>query len=183
MPVAADRATPGERCESQNRGEASLEALVRARFDGAISSFAGLSTLADLSPFAAALARLLPPGGRAVLHLLGRFSLWEALGLLRRGHMAAIRRLATTQERLFTIGGESVAHSLFFPCQTYRQFFAPYFVLREAYGLGSLRPPHTVRRVPAPWVGLLGATEARLGRWPPLLNCGRFYVLDLERRA
>jgi hypothetical protein len=55
--------------------------------------------------------------------------------------------------------------------------------LRAAYGLGALRPPHTVRRVSPHLVNALEWLDVRLGGWPVLNNAGRFFVLDLERRA
>ncbi len=151
-------------------------------FDGLISAFASLNTVPDLSPFAAAAARLLRPGGRMVLHMLNRSSLWERLGLLMRGQWGTAWQLGRRSERTFPIGGRPVLHHLGSPMETYRRWFAPDFRLRQAYALGVLRPPHTVRRVPPVVVEALGWLECRLGAHAPFLNEGRFFVLDLERR-
>lgn len=164
-----------------------LEHLVQARvlpidelsqlpdvFDGAISSFAALSTV-DLAQFAADAARLVR--GRMVLHLLNRFSLWEWLGGLRREQM----QLPSQRTRSFTIGGVPVEHYVFFAREAYR-FFASGFELRGAYSLGALRPPHTVHRLPRPLVSGLEWLDVRAGRLPGLRDAGRFFVLDLERR-
>jgi SAM-dependent methyltransferase len=158
-----------------------LTLLDPERFDGLISAFAALSTLSDLSRFAQDAARLVRPGGRLVLHMLNRFSLWEWLGYVGRHDWPAARQVGRLRGRLFTIGGQSVPHTLYFPDEAYRRFFTRHFVLRAAYSLGALRPPHTVRRIPASMVGALEWLDVRTGAWPLLENAGRFFVLDLER--
>lgn len=162
---------------------AHLSALSRSAFDGIISAFAGLNTLPDLAPFAADAAHVLRPGGRLILHLLNRFSLWEWLGLLARGEWTAARRLGRQSERTFVVGGQSIRHYVFSPNEAYRRFFAPHFRLCRCYGLGVLRPPHTVRRIPSPVVETLGKLEQRLGSHGPFVNWGRFFVLDMTVRS
>lgn len=152
------------------------------RFDGIISAFAGLSTVPDLATFAGDAARLLRPGGRVVIHLLSRFSLWEWLGLLRHGRWSEARSLGRQTERDFPIGGLAVRHYLYAPHEVYRRAFEPTFALCRAYSLGALRPPHHVRRVPPVVVRGLGALEPHLGPHRPFLNWGRFFVLDLALR-
>jgi SAM-dependent methyltransferase len=151
-------------------------------FDGIISAFAGLSTTPDLSSFAENAARLLRPGGRMFLHMLNRTSLWEWLGCVKRGEWSAARRLGCQAERDFAIGGRAVRHYLYAPEDAYRRFFAGRFALTSAYGLGCLRPPHTVRRVPRPVVEALEKLDPVAGKHPPFVKWGRFFVLELARR-
>jgi hypothetical protein len=161
-----------------------IESLGRsgfAEFDGMIAAFASLSSLADLGTFSADAARLVRPGGRMIVHKLNRFSLWEWLGCVWRRDLAGAAAVGRSRTRSFVIGGQSVEHSVFFPHAAYAYFEAR-FVLREAYGLGWLRPPHTVQRLPAPLVRALEWTDLRLGGLPLARNAGRFFVLDLERR-
>jgi SAM-dependent methyltransferase len=136
-------------------------------FDGAYSSFASLSTV-DLAHFAVDVASLLKPGARLIVHMLNRFSLWE--------------RRVSPPRRTFTIGGLPVEHRLYFARDAYR-YFAAQFALRGSYSLGSLRPPHTVQRVPKPVVKTLEWLDVRLGGLPGVRDAGRFFVLDLERRG
>lgn len=171
-----------DRIESRLLDVAELSTLSPESFDGIISAFAGLNTLSDLSPFAADSARLLRPGGRMVLHLLNRFSLWEWLGLLAGGHWAAARGLAQRSERVFSIGGQPVRHFFFAPDEAYRRFFAREFLLRRRYGLGCLRPPHTVERIPPSIASTLGRLERVVGRHCPFVDWGRFFVLELEKK-
>jgi SAM-dependent methyltransferase len=144
-------------------------------FDGAYSSFAALSTV-DLRAFAQQAGRLVR--GRMVLHMLNRFSLWEWLGSAVRGQW----RLPWAGKRSFTIGGQPVEHTLYFPRDAYAHF-SDSFALRRVYSLGALRPPHTVSKVPKQAVARLEWLDVRLGGLPGVRNAGRFFVLDLERRA
>jgi 2-polyprenyl-3-methyl-5-hydroxy-6-metoxy-1,4-benzoquinol methylase len=158
-----------------------LPRLRQQRFDGMISAFASLSTLPDLRQFAECAAQLVKPGGRLVLHLLNRFSLWEWLGYLSHADWSAARQVGRLRTREFTIGGHAVRHTLYFPREAYERFFKDRFAMRSVYGLGSLRPPHTVQRIPTRIVRLLERLDVRTGHWPLVHNAGRFFVLDLER--
>jgi ubiquinone/menaquinone biosynthesis C-methylase UbiE len=149
-------------------------------FDGMISAFAGLNTVADLAPFARDAARLLRPEGRLVIHLLNRCRSWDLLPLLARGRWRAARTMAQQRERTVVIGGRPVRHYLYTPEEAYRRFFARYFRLTRAYSLGALLPPATAHRVSPAMALLLGRIETRAGRL--LLNWGRFYVLELAAR-
>lgn len=160
---------------------ARLSELPAASFDGIISAFAGLNTISDLSAFAADAARVLRPGGRMILHLLNRFSLWEWLGLLGSGRRRELLHLGRDRERTFTIGGHPLCHYLYSPDEAFEQFFAPEFHLRRQYALGCLRPPPTVT-IPRPVSSILGKIEAVGGARRPLVNWGRFFVLELEKR-
>ena len=150
-------------------------------FDGLISAFAALNTLEGPGGFARDAADLLRPGGRAILHVLNRFSLWEYLGYLARGNSAAAAQVGRLRTRGFTIGGHSVRHRLYFARELYESAFAKHFVLRDVYSLGALRPPHTVQRLPVPLVEALEWLDVRCRRWPLLRDGGRFCVLDLQR--
>jgi 2-polyprenyl-3-methyl-5-hydroxy-6-metoxy-1,4-benzoquinol methylase len=158
-----------------------LDDLAGQRFDGAVSAFASLSSLPDLAGFARDVARLVRPGGRLVLHLLNRFSLWEFLGYVARRDFASASRVGHLRQRTFVIGGQPVLHSVYFADEAYRRFFATSFRRQDGYSLGALRPPHTVRRLPARLISALEWLDVRAGRWPVVRDAGRFFVLDLER--
>ncbi len=151
-------------------------------FDGIISAFASLSSVADLDRFAADAARLLRPRGTMLLHLLNRSSLWEWLGLVRHGRWPAARRVWRTRERDFVIGSRSVPHYLYHVRGAYARFFRPRFRLGRAYGLGILRPPHTIQGVPAAIVAILDGLERPVRARRPFMDWGRFWVLELEKR-
>lgn len=159
-----------------------IASLPAASFDGIISAFASLSTVADLEAFGADAARLLRPHGTMVLHLLNRWSLWEWLGLVRDGRLAAARRLGRNVERNFVVGGRPVRHYLYHARDAYARFFSARFRLRRAYGLGILHPPHTLHRIPVAVVTRLDRLERLLRDRSPLADWGRFFVLELEKR-
>jgi SAM-dependent methyltransferase len=141
-----------------------VTAGLRGPFDGALSSFAALNTV-DLARFSSILARLVRPGGRVVLHLL-------APGRRREGRSCTV-----------DIGGRPVIHECLQADETYRRFFAPHFTRRRAYALGFLTRDQIVGRVPAPVTDLLGRLESLVGGLGPLLDRGRFFVLDLQRHG
>lgn len=159
-----------------------LQTLQPACFDGIISAFGGLNTLQDLEVFAANAAGLLHPGGRMIVHMLNRVSLWEALMLIRRGRLKAAWQLRKQEERAFTISGEKVAHHLSFPRATFRRFFAEHFSLDACYGLGCLRPPHDLSGIPPRMVEGLERWEGHVRSAWPFINGGRFFVLEMTRR-
>jgi SAM-dependent methyltransferase len=159
-----------------------IGSLPAAGFDGIISAFASLSTVADLEAFALQATSLLRPRGAMVLHLLNRSSLWEWLGLVRHGRVRAARRLGRQVERNFMIGGRPVRHYLYHAREAYARFFAAHFRLRRAYGLGILRPPHTLRRLPPAVVTALDRLERPVRATRPFADWGRFFVLELEKR-
>jgi SAM-dependent methyltransferase len=179
LAMVSDGPPPGK---TIGTGDARGDRLDEAPFDGIISAFASLNSLPDLADFANDAARLVRPGGRVVLHMLNRFSSWEWLGYMARRDWRAARAVGRQRDRAFVIGGEAVQHAVYFADAAYRQFFSEKFAKRANYGLGALRPPHTVRRVPSSLVGILERLDVRLGAWPLLRNAGRFFVLDLERR-
>ena len=160
-----------------------LAALPPERFDGILSAFAGLNTIPDPGVFAAEAARLLRPGGRLMVHMMNRFSLWEGLMLLRRGRLRAAMRLPRQTERTFTIGGRPVLHYLSFAQPTFRQHFAAYFTLDRCYSLGCVRPPHDMTWISDRMVKRLATLEQHLrARWP-FTTCGRFFILEMTRRV
>ncbi len=159
-----------------------IGSLPAAGFDGIISAFASLSAVADLEAFGAKAAGLLRPRGTMLLHLLNRWSFWEWLGLVRQGRFRASRRLGHNVERNFVIGERTIRHYLYHARDAYARFFAARFRLRRAYGLGILRPPHTVQRIPPAVVTTLDRLERRVRDKPPLNDWGRFFVLELEKR-
>jgi len=178
----AERQGLAERIDARALDAAELSSLPAAGFDGLLSAFAGLNTV-DLAGFAAAAARLLRPGGRAVLHLLAPAGVWSRLGRLARLDWRLAGELGRRRERAAEISGQQIRHALLPAGETYSAFFASRFRLRRAYALGFLWPQPAGRRLPAGLARQLGRLEPRLGAHRPFLGWGRFFVLDLERRT
>jgi ubiquinone/menaquinone biosynthesis C-methylase UbiE len=161
----------------------SIGALGQARFEGIISSFAGLNTLESMRALAADASRLLVPDGRMIVHLLNPRSLRAWLALLARGRWTDARSLGREGERVFLLDGNPVPHYLYRGETLYARDFAPHFRLERIYGLGvcvasPVNPPGS-RSLP----GALARLESHDAARRILRNWGRFVVLELRRRA
>ena len=110
-------------------------------YDGVLSNFAGLNCVADLRCVARDLARLVRPGGRAILCLFGRFCLWEMLWYILQGDIKkAFRRLRGKGVVANLAPGHSVL--VRYPSVgSLRRDFAPHFRLVSWKGVGIAVPP------------------------------------------
>ncbi len=153
-----------------------------APFDGAISAFAGLSTLPDLTALGAALSARLKPSAHVLVHMLNRHDLWKTVERLRRKGWRRDDRSACADTMLVSIGGVTLPHYLHTPMDAYRRYFAASFRLCRVYGMGVLRPPRIPHWLRGP--GL--ATLTRLDRYAaapyPLSGWGTFFVLEMQKR-
>ncbi len=153
------------------------------RFDGAFSNFAALNCLADLTPVARGLARLLPEDAHALLVLFGPFCPGEMFVQLVRGDVrAALRRLArgAVPARL---GGRSF--TVHYPApHTVARAFAPWFQLVRTRGIGVFVPPSAAEPMISRWPRVLAGLEAldRLAS-VPLAWLGDHVLLDFRRGA
>jgi len=144
-------------------------------FDGAFSAFSVLNTV-DLASFAAGVYRLLRPGRPLLVHMLASRGIWKRLRTPGRPRQQP-KKLAKT------IGTLNVRHDVRPAAEVYRTYFRRYFRLRRAYGMGFLWPQGMGRRISPHIAYALGRLEPRLGQRRPMMNWGRFFVLELERRA
>jgi len=193
--VTAVDASPGMvaclRAKAAGRfGDAALRTLVgemnavlanlSGTFDGIVSSFAALNMVA-LHEFAALAARLVRPGGHVVCHMLAPGYHGHRLALL----LTSAGRLERGRPRPVQVrlADQRVDHSNLDPRDVYDRFFAGSFERSACHAVGLLVSPAIERRASGRLLDLLGAGEAVLGRVPPLMACGRFFVLDLVRRG
>jgi hypothetical protein len=150
-------------------------------FAGAYSNFAAFNCVEDLAAAGGALARLVRPGGRALIVVFGPLSPGEILTLLVRGDgRKAFRRL--------TRGGVPArvgAHefTVRYPSPSgVAQAFSPGFTLTRVLGIGVFVPPSSAEPEISRWPRLLSALEAldQLAR-RPLARLGDHVLLDFER--
>jgi len=182
----------------QRLGSTGLDALVDFRvlateeidslagdglFDGAFSNFSGLNCVQDISQAARSLARLLKPGAKILLCMVGRFSLWEMAWHLAKGEPAlalhSFRRKPTTPA---SAQGAILVH---YPSVSdMRRTFAPEFGLRGWKGIGVAVPPSCLepfaRRAPG-IVGSLAKIDRYLSRAPIFRGMGDCVLLQFER--
>jgi ubiquinone/menaquinone biosynthesis C-methylase UbiE len=152
-------------------------------FDGAFSNFSGLNCVRDISQAARNLGRLLKPGARALLCMVGRFSLWEMAWQLAQGKPAlalhSFRRKPTTQ-----ISARDAVLVHYPSVSDMRRMFAPEFRLRAWKGIGVAVPPSCLeplaRMVPGV-VGGLAKIDRYLSRAPVFRSLGDCVLLQFER--
>ncbi|HKG91054.1 MAG TPA: methyltransferase [Gemmatimonadaceae bacterium] len=128
-------------------------------FDGAFSNFAALNCVADLTPVARGLARLLRPRAQVALVLFGALPPGEvAVQLARRDARAAFRRLARGDVPA-RLGGREFSVRYHRP-RDVSAAFVPWFRPVQRRGIGVFVPPSAAE----PWISghprLLGALEA-----------------------
>ena len=116
-------------------------------FDGVYSNFAALNCVDDLAALGPALARLVRPGGRAVLVIFGTCAPGElVVQLLRGAPRAAIRRLASGPVPARLGGREFTVR--YHRRRDVRRAFAPWFRLEGRRGVGVFVPPSAAE----PWI-------------------------------
>lgn len=127
-------------------------------FDGAWSNFAGLNCLADLSPFARGLARLVRPGGHVLLVLFGTCCPGEILVEALRGRPGAMLRRFSAEPVEARLGGQKFTVR-YHRARDVKAAMAPWFAYRGRRGIGVFVPPSAAE----PWIsrhpGLLGVLE------------------------
>jgi hypothetical protein len=149
---------------------------LQEQFDGAISNFGALNCVRNLEHTAAALAKLIRPGGRLALCFLGRVCVWEIGYYLFRGSpRKAFRRVnGRSESRLskdvFYYSGSSIVSN-----------FAPYFRLRRRLGIGLCVPPSYVGPLHERLLTRLSAADRRLAHQPILRGLSDHSLYIFER--
>ncbi len=133
-------------------------------WDGVLSNFGALNCVRDLQGAASSLARLVRPGGHAVLCFLNRTYAWE-LGRVRR---AGVQRLGIM---------------VWYPSASEIQSaLAGAFDLLESRAIGLSVPPSRTRLGSGP-MRLLTAADMLLARLPGLRALGDHRIYVFRRRA
>ena len=150
-------------------------------FDGAFSNFAGLNCVADLSPVARGLARLVRSGGAALLVLFGPFPPGEVVVETLRGRFrSAFRRLARGEVPA-RLGGRDFVVRYYRPAEVDRAM-GPWFRPVARCGIGVFVPPSAaepwISRHPA-FVRTLEAMDRAASR--PLALLGDHLLFHFER--
>jgi len=149
---------------------------VKRQFDGAYSNFSGLNCVEDLSAVRRDLARLLKPGARIVLCMLGRFSVWELFWRLVHGHRKNLLRRLSKRDGIVKVR--------YLSTNEIAQEFAPEFQLRRWKGIGvTLPPPYTerwARRFPR-FMQILASLDRVAGNIRPVRSIASCILLELQR--
>lgn len=143
-------------------------ARVNGDFDGAISNFGALNCVADLPSFRRELARLIRPGGRAALCVLGRFCLWETIWFLLRGRPGKARRRWAGDAAAASLGIR-VRH---FSMRELERAMSPEFRLLAWEGIGVFVPPSYVTWPGERAMRACRELDRRFARLPGPRACG-----------
>lgn len=148
------------------------------RFDGAISNFGPLNCLESFDEFRAALTRIIRPGGKVALCLIGRFCLWETLVYAAQGRFAkAARRWSGLHE------SPSVGFTVAYPSvKALRRAMGREFTLEKVMGIGIAVPPSFVRWIPRPVLKIFAAIDRRIERVPVVRGLSDHRLLIFSRR-
>jgi SAM-dependent methyltransferase len=152
-------------------------------FDGAFSNFSGLNCVDDLPTVAQKLGRLLRPGARLVLCMIGRFVPWEIAWYMAHGNP----RRAFLRFKRVTVGciAENAVVSVRYPSvRKLASIFAPSFRLRKRQAIGITLPPsyfeHLAQKFPLA-VNRLASLDRRIGCLPLVRSMGDCVLLQFER--
>lgn len=111
-----------------------------ALFDGALSNFAGLNCVEDLSSTGMELARLLKPGAKLIICVFGCWCLWEIVWYLAHGNpLKAFRRVGPKGAQACLKNCELHVH--YRSVRDLKHAFAPFFQLKSLKGVGVAIPP------------------------------------------
>jgi SAM-dependent methyltransferase len=156
-----------------------------ARFDGAVSNFAGLNCVEDLAAVARDLALLLRPGALAVLCLFGPLCAWEILWYLGHANVRKALRRLRSEGDLAQLA-EGVTARVHYPSvRRLASTFAPDFRLKRWKGVGVAVPPSYLKPLAQKFpraLNFAAKLDRRLGRWPLLRGMADHVLLTFERR-
>ncbi len=157
-------------------------------FDGAYSNFGVFNCVQDFHVAASNLRRLIRPGGKLIICLMGRFCLWETAWYLLHGKLQkAFRRLR---------GGNGGSEASLVPGLPIRVFypsiarlasaFRPSFTLLSSCGIGVLVPPSCMEewaQVRRGAFSRLAVLDERVRRLPVLRALADHRLLVFARTA
>ena len=151
-------------------------------FDGAFSNFAALNCVADLRPVARGLAKLIRPGGQALLVIFGTCCPGEVIvQLARRDLRAAFRRRQLVAPA--RLGGQHF-EVYYHRARTVVNAMDPWFRFVERRGIGICVPPSAAE----PWITThrrllpaMTAIDRVVAR--PLAALGDHVLYRFERRT
>jgi hypothetical protein len=153
-----------------------------ALFDGALSNFSGLHSVADLNRTACYLASTIRLGAPLIVCLSTRFCLSEALWFLVRGKVRkAFRRSSAIA---IVKAGDSVVKMHYPALKKVRQSFSPSFAMRSCKGIGVVIPPSFLdplsRKYPR-MLNLLRRIDRSIANLPLFRSMGDHMLIHFER--
>jgi hypothetical protein len=153
-----------------------------ALFDGALSNFSGLNSVADLNRTARDLASMVTLGAPVIICLSTRFCLSETLWFLFHGKVRKAFR------RSFAIATVKVGNrvvKIHYPTmREVMKSFSRFFLMRSCTGIGIAAPPtflEPIFRKHSRVVGLLRRIDKGVSQLPLFRTIGDHMLLRFER--
>jgi ubiquinone/menaquinone biosynthesis C-methylase UbiE len=182
--ITAIDASPGMVQAARQRGVNAqvmrIEDLRRmaTRFDGAISNFGPLNCLESFDEFRSALTRIVRPGGKVALCLIGRFCLWETLAYAAQGRFAKAGRRWSGRNQSPSMGFTVAYPSV----RAMRRAMAREFTLEKVIGIGIAVPPSFVQWIPQPVLRSFAAIDRLIEGVPLIRGLSDHRLLIFSRR-
>jgi hypothetical protein len=153
-----------------------------ALFDGALSNFSGLHSVADLDQTARGLAALVTMGAPVILCLSSRFCFSETFWFLLHGRF---RKAFRRSSGIATVKVGDRAVKIHYPTlRKVKMLFSPFFLMRTCTGIGVAVPPSYLepifRRYPRV-LGLLRLIDSGISHLPLFRTIGDHMLLYFER--
>ena len=166
--------------------------LGHRKFSGAFSNFGGLNNVGpdEIQHCAKSLAKILSPGAKVILVIMGRCCLLETIYWLLRGNFRkAFRRMRSSKVQGITATVAKKKHTVYFHSMaTVEAAFSSTLAFRRVQrrAIGLLLPPSlwsksASRKVPPAMLSLLYSIDMLLGRIWPFIYMGDHYLIEFER--
>jgi hypothetical protein len=153
-----------------------------ALFDGALSNFSGLNSVADLNRAARDLASMVTLGAPVIVCLSTRFCLSETLWFLFHGN---VRKAFRRSFAIATVKVGECAVKIHYPAlRKVRKSFSPSFFMRSCTGIGVAIPPSFLEPVSRKYprvLGLLRRIDKGISQLPLFRSIGDHMLLYFER--
>ena len=153
-----------------------------ALFDGALSNFSGLNSVADLNRTARDLASMVTLGAPVIICLSTRFCLSETLWFLFHGKL---RKAFRRSFAIATVKVDSRAVKIHYPAlREVKKSFSSSFLMRSCTGIGIAAPPtflEPIFRKYSRVLGLLNRIDKGVSHLPLFRTIGHHMLLCFER--
>ena len=153
-----------------------------ALFDGALSNFSGLNSVAGLNRTARDLASMVSLGAPVIICISTRFCLLETLWFLFHGK---VRKAFRRSFAIATVMVGNRAVKIHYPAfREVRKSFSPSFLMRSCTGIGIAVPPtflEPIFRKYSRVLGLLRRIDKGVSQLPLFRTIGDHMLLRFER--
>jgi|GEM_PF-5903991 len=152
-----------------------LPGVSLSTFNGVVSGFAAVNTVANMNSLVDTLHTLLSKDGRVIIHGLNQ------TGSTQKS-LVGFENKPEITTRMIRIGDVEVPHFLMKPALLYKNYFSDRFELINVYGMGRCYTFYENPRYPG-WMkkGLI-RFESLVFRKQTLIREGRFFIMEMKKK-